>query len=69
MADKQLFARSFVEKLMTYAIGRGVDVQDKCFVDSVVKETAAGNYKFGEIVAKIVSSDPFKKRKVEGVGK
>ncbi len=69
MADKQLFARSFVEKLMTYAIGRGVDVQDRCFVDSVVKETAAGNYKFGEIVAKIVSSDPFKKRKVEGVGK
>lgn len=69
MADKQLFARSFVEKLMTYAIGRGVDVQDRCFVDSVVKETASGNYKFGDIVAKIVVSDPFKKRKVEGVGK
>jgi len=69
MADKQLFARSFVEKLMTYATGRGVDVQDRCFVDDVVKSTSAGNYKFGEIVAKIVSSDPFKKRKVEGVGK
>jgi hypothetical protein len=69
MADKQLFARSFVEKLMTYAIGRGVDVQDRCFVDDVVKATAAGNYKFGDIVARIVGSDPFKKRKVEGAGK
>jgi mono/diheme cytochrome c family protein len=69
MADKQLFARSFIEKLMTYAIGRGVDVQDRCFVDDVVKSTSAGNYKFGDIVAKIVNSDPFKKRKVEGVGK
>lgn len=69
MADKQLFARSFVEKLMTYATGRGVDVQDRCFVDAVVKETAAGNFKFGDIVAKVVASDPFKKRKVEGAAK
>ena len=63
MGNKREFAYSFVEKLMTFALGRGVDTKDKCFVEDVVKKAAANNYKFSTIVQGIVSSDPFKKRK------
>lgn len=66
MSNKEEFAKSFVEKVMTYAIGRGVDVQDKCFVDSIVKKSAANNYKMSDIIVGIVNSEPFRKRKAEG---
>lgn len=65
MDNKKEFAYSFVEKLMTFALGRGVDAKDKCFVEDVVKKSAANNYKFSSIVQGIVASDPFKKRKGE----
>ena len=63
MNNKTEFAYSFAEKLMTFALGRGVDTKDKCFVDEVVKKAAANNYKFSSIVQGIVASEPFKKRK------
>ncbi|MBI1333077.1 MAG: DUF1592 domain-containing protein [Armatimonadetes bacterium] len=63
MGNKQDFCRSFVEKMMTFALGRGVDDNDKCFVDDVVKRAAANNYKFSSIVEGIAESDPFTKRK------
>ena len=63
MANKKDFAYSFVEKLMTFALGRGVDANDKCFVDEVVKKAEPSGYKFSAIVQGIANSDPFKKRK------
>ncbi|MEI7986080.1 MAG: DUF1592 domain-containing protein [Armatimonadota bacterium] len=63
MNNKKEFAYSFAEKLMTFALGRGVDINDKCFIDDVVKKAEANGYKFSAVVQGIASSEPFRKRK------
>lgn len=65
LGNKKEFAYSFVEKIMTFALGRGVDANDKCFVDEVVKKAEANGYKFSSVIQGVVASDPFKKRKGE----
>jgi uncharacterized protein DUF1592/uncharacterized protein DUF1588/uncharacterized protein DUF1585/uncharacterized protein DUF1587/uncharacterized protein DUF1595/cytochrome c len=61
------FVRTFTEKLMTYALGRGVDYQDMPVVRSIVRESAAGHYRFSSIVLGIVDSELFQmNRKPEG---
>jgi hypothetical protein len=53
------FERTFTEKLLTYALGRGVDFDDMPVVRSIVHEAARDDYKFSSIVLGIVKSDPF----------
>ena len=53
------FARVVTEKLMTYALGRGVEYQDMPLVRSIVRESAANNYSFSSIVLGIVNSPSF----------
>jgi Protein of unknown function (DUF1585) len=47
------------EKLLTYALGRGVEYQDMPLVRSIVRDSAGSNYKFSSIVLGIVKSPPF----------
>jgi mono/diheme cytochrome c family protein len=56
------FVQTFTEKLMTYALGRGVGAQDMPTVRAVVQEAAAKNYSFSSIVLGIVDSTPFQMR-------
>ena len=53
------FVRVVTEKLMTYALGRGVEYQDMPLVRSIVHESAGGNYKFSSLVMGIVKSPTF----------
>ena len=53
------FARVVTEKMMTYALGRGVEYQDMPTVRSIVHDSAASNYRFTSIVMGIVKSAPF----------
>ncbi len=53
------FVRVVTEKMMTYALGRGVEYQDMPLVRSIVRDSADGNYKFSSIVLGIVKSPPF----------
>ncbi len=57
------FARAFAQKMMTYALGRGIERADKSSLDAVQKQVAAGGYKMSALIAAIVTSDPFLKRK------
>ncbi len=57
------FARAFAQKMMTYALCRGVERMDKQALDSVQRQMAAGGYKMSALIAAIVTSDPFLKRK------
>ena len=61
------FARSFTEKLMTYALGRGLDYYDRCAIDAVLAKTGGNESRFSALVAGIVTSDPFLKRKIPEV--
>ena len=53
------FARVVTEKMMTYALGRGVEYEDMPLVRSIVRESAATNYNFSSIVLGIVNSPSF----------
>ena len=53
------FARVVTEKLLTYALGRGVVYQDMPVVRAIVREAARNNYRFSTLVEGIVKSEPF----------
>jgi len=53
------FAQVVTEKMLTYALGRGVEYQDMPTVRSIVRDSAGVNYKFSSIVMGIVKSAPF----------
>jgi hypothetical protein len=57
------FARCLAEKMLTFALGRGLDYYDKCAVDKIVAAMAENDYRFSTLVLGIVGSDPFQKRR------
>ena len=63
LTQKPQFARALAEKLLTYALGRGVDYKDKCALDAAVAATAPTGYRLDALVAAVATSDPFLKRK------
>jgi hypothetical protein len=59
------FTRCLTEKLMTYALGRGLTEADKPAVQPIVAKVAAGGYKFSTLVMEIVNSPQFQMRGAE----
>lgn len=55
----ELVARNVTEKLMIYALGRGLEYYDERAIKKVVTEMAKNDYKFSTLVTSIVKSDPF----------
>jgi hypothetical protein len=53
------FVRTVAEKLLTYALGRGVEHYDMPVVRSIVREAAGNNYRFSSLIMGIVKSPPF----------
>lgn len=60
---REMFARCLAEKMLTYALGRGVEYYDRRAVDRIVAQLAAGENKFSVLVTEIVKSDPFRQRR------
>jgi len=63
---REQFARCLAEKMLTYALGRGLERYDKCAVDEIAKKLAGNNYRFSALVAGVVKSTPFEMRRGEG---
>ena len=63
--DPEQFARVFTGKLMTYALGRGVDTYDMPTVRKIVRDAAPEKYRFSAIVNGIVSSPAFRMRRAQ----
>jgi len=57
------FLNTFTEKLLTYALGRGVEYYDEPAVRSITREAARDNYKLSALVTAIVNSTPFQMRR------
>ena len=53
------FVRTVTEKLMTYALGRGVEYEDMPTVRAIVRDAAAHDYRFSSLLMGIVKSEPF----------
>jgi hypothetical protein len=57
------FVRSLSEKMLTFALGRGLEYYDKCAVDDICKALVKNDYRFSTLAAEIVKSEPFLMRK------
>ncbi|HYK18016.1 MAG TPA: DUF1592 domain-containing protein [Bryobacteraceae bacterium] len=55
LADKRTFTKCLTEKLLTYALGRGLNESDDTKIQSIVDETVASNYKFRALVQAIAA--------------
>lgn len=64
LARREEFVTNFTEKLMTYALGRGVDYYDAPSVRRIVSDTSAREYRWSDIILAIVNSVPFQMRRV-----
>jgi hypothetical protein len=61
------FVRCVAEKLLTYALGRGLEFQDKCAIDQITAGLAARNYRFSALVLEIARSTPFQFYRGQGL--
>jgi hypothetical protein len=59
----ELFAATLTEKLLTFALGRGVEYYDAPAVRRVVREAEPGGYRLSSLVLGIVRSAPFQMRR------
>ncbi|MBZ5675013.1 MAG: DUF1592 domain-containing protein [Acidobacteriia bacterium] len=59
------FVQTMTEKLMTYALGRGIEYFDMPSIRKIVKDTKRDNYKFSSIVMGIVAAPAFQSSVVE----
>ncbi|MYB94728.1 DUF1592 domain-containing protein [Candidatus Poribacteria bacterium] len=60
---KQEFVRCLTEKMLIYALGRGLEYYDRPTVDRIVAQLEAEGYKSSVLVTEIVKSDPFRLRR------
>jgi hypothetical protein len=63
MKRPELFASRFTEKLLTYALGRGVESYDAPAVRKIVRDARAGDFRFSSFVLGIANSTPFQMRR------
>ncbi|WP_406697087.1 DUF1592 domain-containing protein [Singulisphaera sp. Ch08] len=61
----ELFVGTMAEKLLTYALGRGVESFDGPAIRKVVRETRAADDRFSSLIVGIATSTPFQMRKSE----
>jgi hypothetical protein len=59
------FVRTAVEKLLTYALGRGVEHYDAPAVRQIVREASRDGQKWSSLILSVVKSTPFQMRRTE----
>ena len=64
MMRKDEFVETFAEKLLTYAIGRGLEPSDRSTLREIRRTVEASDYRFSALVGGIVGSVPFRMRSV-----
>jgi len=57
------FVQTATEKLLTYALGRGVEYYDYPTIRSITREAAGDNYRISSLILAIVKSTPFRMRR------
>ena len=62
MSRPELFAGTFTEKLLTYALGRGLDYRDMPAVRAIVRDAARNNDRFSAFISGVAHSTPFRMR-------
>ena len=60
------FVRTVTQKLLTYALGRGLEHYDQPAVRSIARQAARENYSMSALVTALVESTPFRMRRTPG---
>jgi Protein of unknown function (DUF1592)/Protein of unknown function (DUF1588)/Protein of unknown function (DUF1587)/Protein of unknown function (DUF1585)/Protein of unknown function (DUF1595)/Ca-dependent carbohydrate-binding module xylan-binding len=63
MAKRDQFARCLAEKMLTYALGRGLEDFDDAAVDQIAHNAAQNDFRFSSFVIEIAHSAPFQMRR------
>ena len=66
LSRSELFVTTLTEKLLTYALGRGVESGDAPVVRGIVRTAADADYRFQALLMGIVKSLPFQMRRSSG---
>ena len=62
LEHRDAFLTTLTQKMLTYALGRGVEYSDMPAVRRVVRQAAASDYRWSSLVLGIVESTPFQMR-------
>jgi hypothetical protein len=65
LSHREQFVSTFTERLLTYALGRGVEYYDAPAIRKIVQDARAHDYKFSSVVIGIVRSTPFQMRSTQ----
>ena len=65
LARRSQFVVAVTEKLLTYALGRGLEYYDMPVVRAIENDAAKQNYRFSSLVTGIVKSVPFRMKKAQ----
>jgi hypothetical protein len=65
LSHPEVFVTTFTEKLLTYALGRGIEYSDAPAVRKVVRDARGKDFRFSSIIQGIVSSTPFQMRRTQ----
>jgi len=63
VAQKEQFVRTVAAKMLTYAIGRGLEFYDAPAVRSIVRASADDDYRWSSMIVALVKSAPFRMRR------
>ncbi|MCY4511125.1 MAG: DUF1585 domain-containing protein, partial [Acidobacteria bacterium] len=61
---RQEFVEALAEKLLTYAIGRGLEAHDRPAVREIRRRVESDGYRFSALVSAVVDSVPFRMRRI-----
>lgn len=67
-SERDAFVRCLTEKMLTYALGRGLQPYDKPAVDRICLELENNGFRFSQLIQSIVESLPFQMRTANGGG-
>jgi hypothetical protein len=62
LSKRDLFVETFTERLLTYALGRGVEEYDRPVIRKIVREAEADGHRWSSILFGIIKSTPFRMR-------
>ena len=64
-SEQEAFTRGFVEKMLIYALGRGLEPGDRAAVRQIVDRVERNGHRMSEVIGGIVESVPFRMRRAE----
>ena len=63
VSDREEFAATLTEKLLTYALGRGLEYYDMPAIRAITRQAASHDYRWTSLILGIVESTPFQLRR------